>query len=629
MINRCNMLSGCVKPTYLVIFKGDDTNFPGNQEIEIVIDTEMDLTGLKAHFRFMDFTQDFNEIPENKKLSIVIPHDKTSAFPIGASDATLFLEDQSGKIRTVSNRIHIVVTNSVHEAYENEGTQSVTVTVKGTVTWDMIEDKPTIPEPSDTDPLMDGEASAGTSDDFSRGDHVHPSDKSKLDGAATYPAWEKNHIYLERTVVSYNGRLWFTQHGVVPILGFQTPPPDEDPDNWVEVYLKDLKQDALTSEQIGYINAVPSKAPLASPTLTGTPTAPTAASGTNTTQIATTAFVQDALNGKRNLTDLLIRGNPTGEGSWFSVNGNTYAYSDGSWINEGGSPFDSIYFDEYEGTYIITGSSDVEFTLDADYSASITYLGTTYTIIGYVGTIAKVSEIPTLTSQLTNDGAPNGGGNAYVMTNDTRLTDARTPTAHHATHAANGSDPLAPADIGAAASTDLPYRLVEPGKWAFRGLPSGAENIIVSWDDDHWVLDFEVDSMPTSIFASGSENDLSVLFEDLSYSITATRASLPGHLLERAGNRVVVTGDTTLTLPEANPGYLRDFLVRLEISGSTVPTITFAAPTGETITYETDGDEFPVPDEAGTWLYSFTESCVLHKFAVSLKKVNTVAQGGS
>ncbi|MCE2835483.1 MAG: hypothetical protein LW834_00545, partial [Cyanobium sp. 49614_E6] len=36
------------------------------------------------------------------------------------------------------------------------------------------------------------------------------------------------------------------------------------------------------------------KAPLASPALTGTPTAPTAAAGTNTTQLATTAFVHDA-----------------------------------------------------------------------------------------------------------------------------------------------------------------------------------------------------------------------------------------------------------------------------------------------------------------------------------------------
>ncbi|MEH7988258.1 hypothetical protein V3394_18305 [Pseudomonas aeruginosa] len=39
------------------------------------------------------------------------------------------------------------------------------------------------------------------------------------------------------------------------------------------------------------------KAPLASPALTGTPTAPTAADGTNTTQVASTAFVQSAVGG--------------------------------------------------------------------------------------------------------------------------------------------------------------------------------------------------------------------------------------------------------------------------------------------------------------------------------------------
>lgn len=43
-------------------------------------------------------------------------------------------------------------------------------------------------------------------------------------------------------------------------------------------------------------NALNLKADLASPTLTGTPKAPTATAGTNTTQIATTAFVQSALS---------------------------------------------------------------------------------------------------------------------------------------------------------------------------------------------------------------------------------------------------------------------------------------------------------------------------------------------
>lgn len=40
-----------------------------------------------------------------------------------------------------------------------------------------------------------------------------------------------------------------------------------------------------------------SKAPLASPTFTGSPTAPTPVAGTNSTQIATTAFVNDAIAG--------------------------------------------------------------------------------------------------------------------------------------------------------------------------------------------------------------------------------------------------------------------------------------------------------------------------------------------
>ena len=43
-------------------------------------------------------------------------------------------------------------------------------------------------------------------------------------------------------------------------------------------------------------NALNLKAPLASPNLTGTPTAPTATAGTNTTQIATTAFVQGEIS---------------------------------------------------------------------------------------------------------------------------------------------------------------------------------------------------------------------------------------------------------------------------------------------------------------------------------------------
>jgi len=51
-----------------------------------------------------------------------------------------------------------------------------------------------------------------------------------------------------------------------------------------------LNDDASFSTTV--TNSLALKAPLASPALTGTPTAPTASGGTNTTQIATTAYVQ-------------------------------------------------------------------------------------------------------------------------------------------------------------------------------------------------------------------------------------------------------------------------------------------------------------------------------------------------
>jgi hypothetical protein len=54
--------------------------------------------------------------------------------------------------------------------------------------------------------------------------------------------------------------------------------------------------DSTLTTAVATINStLPTLAPLASPALTGTPTAPTAAPGTNTTQVATTAFVQSAL----------------------------------------------------------------------------------------------------------------------------------------------------------------------------------------------------------------------------------------------------------------------------------------------------------------------------------------------
>jgi len=59
--------------------------------------------------------------------------------------------------------------------------------------------------------------------------------------------------------------------------------------------LKIVKGTELNTEFANIAVAVATKADLASPTFTGTPAAPTASASTNTTQLATTAFVQSAI----------------------------------------------------------------------------------------------------------------------------------------------------------------------------------------------------------------------------------------------------------------------------------------------------------------------------------------------
>ena len=77
-----------------------------------------------------------------------------------------------------------------------------------------------------------------------------------------------------------------------------------------------LADGSVTNSELQYINTLSSnaqtqltslntlKAPLASPALTGTPTAPTATSGDNSTQLATTAFVTGAVAVENELSEL-------------------------------------------------------------------------------------------------------------------------------------------------------------------------------------------------------------------------------------------------------------------------------------------------------------------------------------
>jgi hypothetical protein len=83
---------------------------------------------------------------------------------------------------------------------------------------------------------------------------------------------------------------------------------------------KIIKGTEIDAEFVAIASAITSKANSVSPVLTGTPTAPTAAAGNNTTQLATTAFVATAIDNINNLsaftleevgTDLLFKYNGT------------------------------------------------------------------------------------------------------------------------------------------------------------------------------------------------------------------------------------------------------------------------------------------------------------------------------
>ena len=73
----------------------------------------------------------------------------------------------------------------------------------------------------------------------------HQDVSGKMDGAAAYPAWVQAAIYgTVGTVVSHAGRLW---RNLEPVTDFE--PGASGVTAWEEVFLKDLKQDALSQPQ--------------------------------------------------------------------------------------------------------------------------------------------------------------------------------------------------------------------------------------------------------------------------------------------------------------------------------------------------------------------------------------------
>lgn len=123
---------------------------------------------------------------------------------------------------------------------------------------------------------------------------------------------------------------------------------------------------SVTSTELGYVSGVTSaiqtqlnaKANLASPALTGTPTAPTAASGTNTTQLATTAFVNAEIAADVGVANSsLVK-------TALNASGSAPVYACRAWVNFNGT-----------GTVAIRASGNVSSITDngvGDYTINFT-----------------------------------------------------------------------------------------------------------------------------------------------------------------------------------------------------------------------------------------------------------------
>ena len=189
---------------------------------------------------------------------------------------------------------------------------------------------------------------------------------------------------------------------------------------------KIVKGTEIDSEFNAISSAISSKADTASPTFTGTPLAPTAASTTNTTQIATTAFVVNALSSLYPVGSIYINassstnpGTLLGFGTWTAFGAGRVMVG----LDAGNAAFDTA---EETG-----GSADaivVSHTHTATSTSTVTDSGHTHTTAG---------------DYVTNDGGSSqgdyGGPGVYNYRNDVSSATTGITVATSTTNASTGS----------------------------------------------------------------------------------------------------------------------------------------------------------------------------------------------
>jgi hypothetical protein len=188
------------------------------------------------------------------------------------------------------------------------GTPTAPTAAAGTNTTQLATTAYVVGQAATATPNGPGTATVGTSLRYAREDHVHPRDTTKADlaspaftGNPTAPTQisSDNSTRLATTAFVQNAVSGVAAGGVTNLDGLtdvtiSTPVAGQT--------LRNNGAGQFVNTNLG-VGDVTGAAPLASPTFTGAPLAPTATAGTNTTQIATTAYVRGEITA-------LINGSP-------------------------------------------------------------------------------------------------------------------------------------------------------------------------------------------------------------------------------------------------------------------------------------------------------------------------------
>ena len=207
---------------------------------------------------------------------------------------------------------------------------------------------------------------------------------------------------------------------------------------------------------------------------------------------------------------------------------------------------------------------------------------------------SKAVDITVPTGSAASKDVPTSGDASttqVVMGNDSRLTDARTPTAHKSSHATGGSDAIAPSDIGAAASSHT---------HSASDITSGLAAVATSGSYNNLIDKPTIPTVPTAVSAfTNDAGYLTASSNALRYAMPAAVALIAGNDAatlvcdDRAvTNATIASGFSTLnlTFPAEASGYVRDFYLRITVAaGESAPAISL--PQG--ITIENAGGAVP------------------------------------